>query len=748
MRIQNLFIRRPPVLLAIGVLLASSELLAQGDLKAAFDWSMPDRFGATDPDGKIHYRSTLEEIQAPPGGWEVRFSAAASTGDIASWAWQIDGGAAKAAEGPGFSHRFPEEGVYEVALTVSEAGGRSASASRRVVVQDWLIVAIGDSYGSGEGNPDIPIPADALNALQEALADLNRKQEALDAAIDDLADVQDDYDDTIAAARDVRAKLNAYNAAARDEADICTALPPRPVQCAEAKADTARALANLGTALGRLGLQGLIDTRSAIPRELDRLEDAAQAALDAAKAGVDAARAAADAAKAAVETARGRAVATWQDCPCHRSANAGQAQAALELEQADPRTSVTFLHLACSGATIVEGLIGAYDGIEPGCASSHDDRPQVDQIRDLVAGREIDALVTSIGGNDVYFSKIVEACMAEESCHTSAKKDLCLNATSAAVCALAGPFASQCREYFAPFASIVPSGIEIFQAGLHGVPDEICAEEFCSEGADYESCRRMKCSSLAEKYAILASYLGDRLPGLAASHVYLMGYPDLTRADDGSTCAHDPGEPLRSVPCLSGAETDWARDEVLARLNAGVADAAADHGWRYVAPTDAFGVHGYCAEDRWFVRLQDAFPTQGNVYGAIHPNVAGHRAFAADVAAALKADLYLEGQLSQPRHPADGGARFVRGDANDDGSVDLTDAVTILRHLFLDPRPPLGCLESADVDDNDAIDLTDPVRLLGHLFLEEAAPPRPYPGCGDEAGEDGMACAEFTSCSA
>jgi FG-GAP-like repeat len=55
----------------------------------------------------------------------------------------------------------------------------------------------------------------------------------------------------------------------------------------------------------------------------------------------------------------------WEDKRCHRSANAGPAQAALEIERSDPHTSVTFLSYACSGASITEGLVGWYDGVEP-----------------------------------------------------------------------------------------------------------------------------------------------------------------------------------------------------------------------------------------------------------------------------------------------------------------------------------------------------------------------------------------------
>jgi hypothetical protein len=349
-----------------------------------------------------------------------------------------------------------------------------------VVVQDWLIVAVGDSYGSGEGNPDLPIPPQAITDLEEALAELKSKQGALADAVENLADVQVDYDKTIAAGKNVRAKLAAHEAAVDHEKEVCTALPPKPVQCAEAKVDTATALGNLSTALAAMGLQGLIDSLPAIPQEVARLEDLARASLDAAKAGVSAAQAAVDAAVEKVTRAEERAVPTWQDCPCHRSANSGQAQAALAVERADPRTSVTFLHLSCSGATILKGLRGDYEGIEPDCADQHDNRPQIDQVRDLVGEREIDALLTSIGGNDAYFSKIVEACMVEESCDVSARKDGCLAATHSVTCDRAGPFAKRCSDYFSSRDSTVPSGTDIFQAGLNGLSPAECAEQFCS----------------------------------------------------------------------------------------------------------------------------------------------------------------------------------------------------------------------------------------------------------------------------
>jgi hypothetical protein len=82
---------------------------------------------------------------------------------------------------------------------------------------------------------------------------------------------------------------------------------------------------------------------------------------------------------------------------------------------------------------------------------------------------------------------------------------------------------------------------------------------------------------------------------------------------------------------------------------------------------------------------------------------------------------------------------FVRGEANADGIVNLTDAVFILEHLFRGgPRPP--CLDAADADDTGALDVTDGVYLLRHLFQGTEAPPAPYPDPGPDPTADGLDC--------
>jgi len=82
---------------------------------------------------------------------------------------------------------------------------------------------------------------------------------------------------------------------------------------------------------------------------------------------------------------------------------------------------------------------------------------------------------------------------------------------------------------------------------------------------------------------------------------------------------------------------------------------------------------------------------------------------------------------------------FVRGNANDDATVDISDAVSILGYLFLGSAAP-PCLDAADTDDSGLIDLSDAVSLLNHLFQGAEPPSPPYPEQGDDPTPDGLGC--------
>ena len=69
-------------------------------------------------------------------------------------------------------------------------------------------------------------------------------------------------------------------------------------------------------------------------------------------------------------------------------------------------------------------------------------------------------------------------------------------------------------------------------------------------------------------------------------------------------------------------------------------------------------------------------------------------------------------------------AGLRRGDADDNGQVQLTDAVNILGFLFQGSAAPT-CMDAADADNNDEVQLTDAVRILGFLFQGSEPPVDP-----------------------
>lgn len=73
---------------------------------------------------------------------------------------------------------------------------------------------------------------------------------------------------------------------------------------------------------------------------------------------------------------------------------------------------------------------------------------------------------------------------------------------------------------------------------------------------------------------------------------------------------------------------------------------------------------------------------------------------------------------------------FIRGDANGDSRVDISDPLLILGYLFL--GDPSRCQEAMDVDAGGLVDLADAVGLLIFQFLDGLPPRAPYPGCGEE----------------
>lgn len=281
--------------------------------------------------------------------------------------------------------------------------------------------------------------------------------------------------------------------------------------------------------------------------------------------------------------------ATWQSARCHRSARAAPAKAAKLIEDDDGQTSVTFVHLACSGATVPAGLLGPYGGVESP-ANEPPLEAQVRVLKRIAAVRPVDAVLISIGANDVHFGEIVRFCASHGDC----------------------------------FSQPFPDGESAKTAG------EVVA------------------ASLAElpgRFSKLKKSLGPRIP---AERVYLSEYFDPTRDENGETCDGI----LAGVSSAELDEAQSRLLTPLNKTIAAVAEKNHWHEVTGIAP--AFRKHGYCAGgESWVTTLGESVTSLGGTLlgrflGTLHPNEPGQRAIGNRIAAALEQDLY-PGRSFPPR---------------------------------------------------------------------------------------------------
>jgi len=90
---------------------------------------------------------------------------------------------------------------------------------------------------------------------------------------------------------------------------------------------------------------------------------------------------------------------------------------------------------------------------------------------------------------------------------------------------------------------------------------------------------------------------------------------------------------------------------------------------------------------------------------------------------------------------------FLRGDVDQSGDLQLTDAVAIFSYLFLGDREP-GCLAAADPDGTGQINLTSGVFLLQFLFVGGEVPQAPFPQCARSSAPTDLelGCARPQNC--
>src|SRR5215471_7805707 len=120
-----------------------------------------------------------------------------------------------------------------------------------------------------------------------------------------------------------------------------------------------------------------------------------------------------------------RLSARWMNAACHRSLYGYQLRAALALAIESPHVAVTFLPLACTGATVADGLINGQRSRELDCAPDGTRCPatapaQMTQLRAIMAraqrvdpARTLDLVFLTIGANDINFSGLVADIIIE-----------------------------------------------------------------------------------------------------------------------------------------------------------------------------------------------------------------------------------------------------------------------------------------------------------------------------------------------
>ena len=283
----------------------------------------------------------------------------------------------------------------------------------------------------------------------------------------------------------------------------------------------------------------------------------------------------------------------WQDKQCHRSARGFEALTASRLEASSDKSSVTYIPLACSGASIVNGLLGGYAGAEP--SGSGQLPGQIAAMKSLIGSRKPDAVLVSIGINDLGFGNIARFCF----------DDGVDAAAAATVDCWSKPYPST------------------------------------SSSTTLQSFVRARAAMLTDRYAQLA--VAFQQAGIPASKIYVTEYPDATRDSNGATCnpliGYLDGRPLgyNVRGMITRTEAAEAETEILQPVNQTLQAAATTFGWHLVSGiATASQTHGLCASKPWFVGAIESLVGQHDVLGTLHPNAQGQQATANAVVAALK----------------------------------------------------------------------------------------------------------------
>jgi lysophospholipase L1-like esterase len=274
----------------------------------------------------------------------------------------------------------------------------------------------------------------------------------------------------------------------------------------------------------------------------------------------------------------GQGNAPYVDGLCHRSVKSYQYQIAKYIEDQDPHSSVTFVWDACSGAHTDQLWKNSYEGQEPSGGDVLP--PQIEQVKSVIAKRKPDAIIMSVGINDLSFSAIMTFCAFYVPSHGLSR---------------------DCQD-----APVTPTTDQFGYTTRYLLSDSRSSE------------------TLAQRTAVQLNSLGGKLQALSAplagldpAHVFITEYPNESTDQTGQLCNNTGPRPR-----FSSGVWGWLQ-HVGTGLN-GVIAGTASFGWVPVTGVaEGFIGHGYCSTDSYFDTVEQSLSDQHNAIGAFHPNETG-----------------------------------------------------------------------------------------------------------------------------
>lgn len=234
------------------------------------------------------------------------------------------------------------------------------------------------------------------------------------------------------------------------------------------------------------------------------------------------------------------------------------------------------INLACSGA-VTQNVVRASQG----GTGQNGEEPQADQLARVAASHDIETVVLSIGGNDLGFAGIVQACV------------------------VAYATLSRCEP------------------GQQALVDERMPTAMAGVGRAIDEVRTV----LAEQGQPDGSY-----------RLVLQSYPSPVPRGDENRYAEVAGGRIGIGGCPVGdADSDWARDSLVPQISDNLAAVAADRGVDFLDLSDAFAGREVCArtaaqstgtptaETAEWARFLDT-GVQGYTKESLHPNAYGQQA--------------------------------------------------------------------------------------------------------------------------